>query len=278
MKTIKKILCVALLLIFMLLGKQGTVVRKFSTDWSGSKNQENIQTKEITESAVMDINMNVKDRQSEIFSAEIKYKMPEQRGSTGNRYFDEAEAYWIILAEYEYAIKSNIETYENGVWENVEDLMFYSGKKKGVLYYCLKDLSNDGHPELIISTYLESENEYLPGVIYHYSEEKGIVWSFLSEGMTARIYDGGIVEMEGSGAYEPLLYYRFFSDDSGDLEFLGYYTIQVQDGEAKYFEEAGKGDGKREISEKEYKEIIAAYTAVLIDLEYLPIEGFCEAY
>ena len=45
MKTIKKILCVALLLIFMLLGKQGTVVRKFSTDWSGSKNQENIQTK-----------------------------------------------------------------------------------------------------------------------------------------------------------------------------------------------------------------------------------------
>lgn len=84
--------------------------------------------------------------------------------------------------------------------------------------------------------------------------------------------------MEGSGAYEPLLYYRFFSDDSGDLEFLGYYTIQVQDGEAKYFEEVGKGDGKREISEKEYKEIIAAYTAVLIDLEYLPIEGFCEAY
>lgn len=62
------------------------------------------------------------------------------------------------------------------------------------------------------------------------------------------------------------------------MEFLGYYTIQVQDGEAKYFEEVGKGDGKREISEKEYKEIIAAYTAVLIDLEYLPIEGFCEAY
>lgn len=41
----------------------------------------------------MGIYMNVKDRQPEKFSVEIKYKKPEQRDSTGNRYFDEAEAY-----------------------------------------------------------------------------------------------------------------------------------------------------------------------------------------
>ena len=275
MKTLKKRLCVILLLIFMLLSKQDTACRKFSPDWSDSDNQVNIRTNELVASAAMDIYMNAKDRLTETLPAGIKYKKPEQRASTGNRYFDEAEAYRIILAEHEYAIKSSTETYENGEWENLEDLMFYSGKADGVLYYCLKDLSNDGHPELIIGTYLESKNEYLPGVIYHYSEEKGIVWSFLSEGMTARLYDGGIIEMEGHGVYEPLLYYRFFSDDSGDIEYLGCYTIREQDGTVKYFKETGGEDMEREIPEKEYKETIATYTAVRMDLEYLPIEGFC---
>lgn len=275
MKIIKKLLCVILLLISMLLSKQGTASRKFSTDWSGSDSQVNNWTKELIASVAIDIYMNAKDRRTEILPAGIKYKKPEQRAPTGNRYFDEAEAYRTILAEHECAIKSSTETYENGEWENVEDLMFYSGKINGVLYYCLKDLSNDGHPELIIGTYIESKSEYIPGVIYHYSEEKGIVWSFLSEGMTARIYEGGIIEMEGHGVYEPLLYYRFFSDDSGNMEYLGCYTIREQEGTVKYYKETGGKDMEREISEKEYKETIAAYTAVRMNLDYLPIEGFC---
>ena len=117
MKTLK-ILCAVFLVISMLLSKQRTAGRKFPTDWSGSDSQVNIQIKELVISVVMDIYMNAKDRQPEIYSAEIKYKKPEQRGSTGHRYFDEAEAYWKILAEYEYAIKSIIETYVNGVWED----------------------------------------------------------------------------------------------------------------------------------------------------------------
>ena len=278
MKSFKKLLCVIILMITIFLSKQGTQIRKSPTDRTGNDSQVNIQTKELTASAAPDIYMNARDRWPGILSAGIKYKKPEQRISTGNRYFDEAEAYRIILAEHEYAIKSNIDTYENGIWENVEDLMFYSGKEEGVLYYCLKDLSNDGHPELIIGTYWEKENVYHPGVIYHYSEENGIVWSFLSEGMMARIYEGGIIEMEGHGAYNLLLYYRFVSDDSGELEFLGYYTMQIQEGTVKYFKEIGEEGQKKEISEKEYRETIAAYTAVLMDLEYLPIEGFCEAY
>ena len=142
---------------------------------------------------------------------------------------DRAEAYRSILAEHEYAVKSNIETYEKGSWENVEDLMFYAGKNKGVLYYCLKDLSGDGHPELIIGTFWEDEKVYNLEVIYHYSEERGIVWSFLSEGMPAHIYDGGIIEMEGPGVYNPRLYYRFCPDDSGAVEYLGCYTIEQQE-------------------------------------------------
>lgn len=43
--------------------------------------------------------------------------------------------------------------------------------------------------------------------------------------MTARLYDGGIIEMEGHGVYEPLLYYRFFSDESGDMEYLGCFIM-----------------------------------------------------
>ncbi len=101
MKTLKKRLCVILLLIFMLLSKQDTASRKFSPDWSDSDNQVNIRTNELVASAAMDIYMNAKDRLTETLPAGIKYKKPEQRASTGNRYFDEAEAYRIILAEHE---------------------------------------------------------------------------------------------------------------------------------------------------------------------------------
>ena len=85
----------------MLLSKQDTASRKFSPDWSDSDNQVNIRTNELVASAAMDIYMNAKDRLTETLPAGIKYKKPEQRASTGNRYFDEAEAYRTILAEHE---------------------------------------------------------------------------------------------------------------------------------------------------------------------------------
>ena len=272
----EKLLDLILLVSAILLCRQGIASRKLPTDWLNLNRQENVQMEEASVSEPPEINM--EDGQSEILSSDSRDKKPEQSNPTGNRYFDEVEEYRSILAEHEYAVKSNIETYESGSWENVEDLMFYAGKNNGVLYYCLKDLSGDAHPELIIGTFWENEKIYHPGVIYHYSEEKGIVWSFLSEGMAAYIYDGGIIEMVGPGANNPRLYYRFCPNDSGAVEYLGCYTIEQQDnGTIKYFIETIQHEGgvsQRQLSEKEYKEAIDTYTAALTELQYLPIEGF----
>lgn len=226
-RNIEKLLCIIFIVSAIFLGRQNIASRKLSADWQDRNRQENVQMEEASVSEPLDIN--IEDEQSEILSPDSRDKKPEQSNPTGNRYFDEVEAYRSILAEHEYAVKSNIETYEKGSWENVEDLMFYAGKNKGVLYYCLKDLSGDGHPELIIGTFWEDEKVYNLEVIYHYSEERGIVWSFLSEGMPAHIYDGGIIEMEGPGVYNPRLYYRFCPDDSGAVEYLGCYTIEQQE-------------------------------------------------
>ena len=187
-RNIEKLLCIIFIVSAIFLGRQNIASRKLSADWQDRNRQENVQMEEASVSEPLDIN--IEDEQSEILSPDSRDKKPEQRNPTGNRYFDEAEAYRSILAEHEYAVKSNIETYEKGSWENVEDLMFYAGKNKGVLYYCLKDLSGDGHPELIIGTFWEDEKVYNLEVIYHYSEERGIIWSFFFFFIPAHIYDG----------------------------------------------------------------------------------------
>lgn len=222
------------------------------------------------------IEAKVQDYQSYIISYsennEIK-KIPQET-YTGNRYFNEAEAYRKVLEEYEYASKSTDETYEPDKWEYMYDLLFFCAD----VYYSLKDLNNDNHPELIIGVFVDfgEDNCYQPFIIYHYSEKEGIVWSYITEGHTTNLYEGGIVEGFGPGMRAPRYYYQFLPDDSGGLKGLGHYETEEQDnGTKKYFyDENGSDDEMVEISEEEYREAIDKYTASPIELEWFPIEGF----
>ena len=81
------------------LGGQSIASRKPSADWQDRNRQENVQMEEASVSEPLDISM--EDGQSEILSPDSSDKKLEQRNPTGNRYFDEAEAYRSILAEHE---------------------------------------------------------------------------------------------------------------------------------------------------------------------------------
>lgn len=189
-----------------------------------------------------------------------------------NRYFDEIKAYRGVLEEYAYALKSS-EEFENGKWKNVYDVLFYNGQKDP-LYYTLKDLSDDGHPELIMGILGDNINIY---IIYHYSEEKGIVWSHITENMTVNLYEGNIIERMDGGIFFRHWYLRFLPDDSGELEILTYLKSDlIEEHIEKYYKNMGdaQNDLWIEISEKEYQETIHQYTAVPMELEWFSFDNF----
>lgn len=196
--------------------------------------------------------------------------------SSWNRYFNEIKAYRGVLEEYAYALISN-EEFENDKWKNVYDVLFYNGQKYP-LYYALKDLSNDGHPELIMGI-LEniSDSGMYIYIIYHYSDEKGIVWSNITENMIVNLYEENIIECIDGGISSPCWYLRFLPDDSGELEILDYFISEEKKGQmTKYYKNINdiQNDYWIEISEKEYQKAIQQYTAVPMKLEWVSFEPF----
>lgn len=189
-----------------------------------------------------------------------------------NKYFNEIKAYGEVLKEYAYALKSG-EKYESNKWKNVYDVLFYTGQIDP-LYYTLKDLSDDGHPELIMG--ILGNNIYIY-IIYHYSEEKGIVWSHITENMTVNLYEGNIIERIDGGISFRHWYLRFLPDDSGELELLTYLKSEPnEENIEKYYKNMGdaQNDLWIEISEKEYQETIHQYTAIPMELEWVSFDAF----
>lgn len=214
----------------------------------------------------------------------------QQITPTGNSYFDEAEAYKGILAEYELAQQSTDELYIPERWKYVDQQMFYVAKEDP-LYYSLADLSGNGHPELIIGTIMtESETpahahivlfseaplpagaaHYYPRYIYSYDEEEGIDYIERGGNMIS-IYEGGIIEISRSDYF----YYYQYQRDSGELEFLDYFKVkaEIQDDEVKsrsYYRSAQDDSRNDEISENEYWEYMEQYTSRPMELEWMPV-------
>ena len=94
----EKLLYLIFLVSAIFLCRQGIASRKLPTDWLNRNRQENVQMEEASVSEPPEINM--EDGQSEILSSDSRDKKPEQSNPTGNRYFDEVEAYRSILAEH----------------------------------------------------------------------------------------------------------------------------------------------------------------------------------
>lgn len=217
----------------------------------------------------------------------------EESKMSGNRYFDETEAYKNILAEYESAQISTDEIHSLYKSENVSDLLFHVAKKK-TLYYSLADLTGDGHMELVMGAVMEELQEahnplhitpklserpagtkyYDPWVIYSYNEEDGIVRSCERGAYEITIYEEGIVEM--TRAWHT--YYYQYQKDSGELSFLDHFRVkpEIQDSKVvsrTYYRITQDESCDEEISESEYWECIKQYTSKPMELEWMPVEG-----
>ena len=103
---------------------------------------------------------------------------------------DRLEAYNQILTEYEHVLEDADYTEEK--WVYVYDyIKRYLNNPTVDFYYCIKDLAEDGTPELILS--VQDRGEYIPFIIYAYDDEK-VEWLCIREEYIMRIYEEGIVE------------------------------------------------------------------------------------
>ena len=72
--------------------------------------------------------------------------------------WDRTEEYRAVIEEYELMLKSENEGFIPNKWEYIYNALFYIGKRDGILYYALADLSGDGYPELIIGRKWDTKN------------------------------------------------------------------------------------------------------------------------
>lgn len=212
---------------------------------------------------------------------------------SGNRYFDETQAYRKILAEYGSAQISTDEIHSIHKSENASDLLFHIAKER-TLYYSLADLTGDGHMELVMGVVMEELQEtdnplyitpklsersagtkyYDPWVIYSYNEVDGIVRSCERGAYGITIYEEGIVEM--TRAWHT--YYYQYQKDSGELVFLDHFRVkpEIQDSKVisrTYYRITQDESCDDEISESEYWECIKQYASKPMELEWMPVEG-----
>ncbi len=200
-------------------------------------------------------------------------EISEQELVIENCYVDETEAYRNILEEYAFALTNINESYKCSQCKYVCYSLLYEAISGKTLYYSIKDLDDNGYPELIMGT-LQKNGSCAPYVIYHYSPKKGIIYNDLAEGLTTSLYEDGIIAQSGSGI---LKLYRFSSTDAGKLEYLAYYNIrEIEKHIKKYKKNIGDEETiiMEETSEKEYRAMIEKYTSKPINLEWLTFDTF----
>lgn len=190
--------------------------------------------------------------------------------------FDEFGGYTELLMEYERVFEDP--TYTEDKWENIYDHIgrFANSESYG-LYYCIKDLSGDGKPELILSGRYDSE--YRPMIIYAYADGE-YIWSCISENYDMEIYENGIVEMvSGSAGKEYHTFYQL-EKNSGFAWFVEeVYDIPRnwggKEGEGMlYYRSIHHGSEDEELTEEEYFNVLNQYEIDPIELEWHVVEGF----
>lgn len=202
---------------------------------------------------------------------EKRYPEASQEGMSDDEYMKELEVYRDVLEEYAQAIREDTdEVYAVGKWKYVYDVLYYAGKEDGILYYSFSNLSNHDNRELIVGRLYDGE--YIPYAIYR-EWGAGVELFCIAERYKMIIYEGGIVELIGSGISCPIMYWTV-----GEEVTIETLEMKVEDGKiVGYTREIFLGSHesiKEEITEEEYLEIIEQYTAVPVELEWRPFEGF----
>lgn len=176
-----------------------------------------------------------------------------------------------VLAEYERVLKE--ETYTEDQWKEVYDFIKRCiGKQPSPLYYCIKDLAEDGTPELILS--VKNGEEYEPFIIYAFDSE-GIQWACISEEYIMTVYKSGIVEYI-SGGFSTHYMYDQLQKHSGEPCRLVTIVKETMD-ETDVYYKMNEDVTYEEIPEKEFWDTKNQYTAVREEFDWKPVEGFWNA-
>lgn len=188
--------------------------------------------------------------------------------------YDGINTYRSILEEYDRAVKDKDYTQEQ--FKNIEEIFnIYNHKEEYVLCYSLSDLTNDGTKELILGFLYEGEHSV--NAIYAYDE--GIIISVITSWeRDLNLYDQGIIketlESGGMSGY----YYAQLQKHSGllnnNLSSISKRYENIRSGEAGGVTYYRDTDGKVEITEEEFNNIIEQYESVPAELEWNVLDGF----
>lgn len=144
--------------------------------------------------------------------------------------------------------------------------------------YSLKDLTEDGFPELIMGYHSEADDRTTPCIIYYYSEKEGIQTEAASSYFTMTIYENNIVEYVSGGAYSTTTYLQFRKDTEewvvADIIAVSDMWDPVNKKEDRLYyggNTTGGGTLQDLISEEEYIQIKEKYTAELMEMEWMPL-------
>ena len=203
----------------------------------------------------------------EFFLLDKADDLAEQETFVGNEYPDVPEVYRNVLWQYEQAIGecADMSTFykrqEGGEWPDVYNYLMSCAWDKDI-YYCLRDVTDDGFPELIMG--LDK-----PDVIYYYNdEEQRVIEAYISGGYYIfNLYEGGAFAQEHGDRNGSIAYYQFRPDTKqwkliiwsrpDREENLRYY---------RYIEEGS--DVVEEVPEEEARQIIDQLTGYRIELEW----------
>lgn len=177
---------------------------------------------------------------------------------------DVPEVYRNVLWQYVQVIRADIDwdtLYErqmNGEWQNVYWEFFPGRSGEHEIYYCLKDLTDDGFPELIMSC----DDPMYIDFIYYYNQEKGIQNTHMSGYWDLTLYEGGVVKREHGILY---IIYEQFQPDTEEWELVVRSEYSWDEDASRYYR---SWDDSMEIEEEEYQRIIDELTREPIE----PIE------
>ncbi len=215
----------------------------------------------------------------------------EETDKAENQSSNFPKVYWDIIDQYNEIIEADVDDMgqeavqqkflKGGEWEFVWDEL-YAGGNPDKICYSLEDLTGDGFPEMIMGLeaggyWLEGqfiESYFEPYVIYYYNSDNEIEMGIAkTKWYKMCLYEGGIVELIGSGVSEPRIYAKFASDsEKWDTVAMIGIEWDYENGKKTgyYQEEVNETDqiNHKMISEKEYLSIIEKYTGAPIRLEW----------
>ena len=189
--------------------------------------------------------------------------------------YDGINTYISILEEYDRAVRDKNCTQEQ-CKEIDETFNIYNRNEAYVLCYCLSDLTNDGTKELILG--FLHEGEYSVNAIYAYDE--GIIVSvIISWERELNLYNQGIIKEILESGGKSYYYYAQLQKDSGlmnNLISISKSSESLNGGETEEMKYYRDTEGKDEITEEEFNNIIDQYESVPIELEWNVLDGFCD--